>query len=56
VLLLRARHDNDLVGRADLVPLVNPSENLRIGEFRRFGHVHLLLDVAEGIPGEKFGA
>ena len=39
MLFLRALHDDDLVGRAELVPLVNPRENLRIGEFWRLGHV-----------------
>ena len=39
MLFLRALHDDNLVGCAELVPLVNPREDLRVGEFRRFGHV-----------------
>ena len=39
MLFLRALHDDNLVGRAELVPLVNPRENLRVGEFGRLGHV-----------------
>ena len=39
VLFLRTCHDDDLVRRADLVPLVDPSEHLSVREFRRFGHV-----------------
>ena len=38
VLLLGARHDNDLVRRANLVPLINPLEHLGVREFRRLGH------------------
>ena len=43
VLLLRALHDHDLVGRADLVPLVNPREHLVVRELRRLDHLCLLL-------------
>ena len=39
VLFLGTRHDDDLVRRADLVPLVDPGEHLGVREFRRFGHV-----------------
>ena len=39
VLLLRALHDHDLVGRADSIPLVDPREHLRVGEFGRLSHV-----------------
>ena len=39
MLFLRTRHDDNLVRRADLVPLVDPSEHLGVREFRRFGHV-----------------
>ena len=39
VLFLRTCHDDDLVRRADLVPLVDPGEHLGVREFRRFGHV-----------------
>ena len=48
VLFLRARHDHDLVGRADLVPLVYPVEHLGVREFRRLGHV---LPCSLDVPG-----
>ena len=44
MLLFRTGHDHDLIGCADFVPFVDPSEHLCIREFRRFGHVILLLD------------
>ncbi len=39
MLLRRTLHDDNLVRRADFVPLVYPREHFRVGEFRRFCHV-----------------